>query len=152
MTEKLSFSIVSPLETVFEQDVEMAVVPAHNGFIGILKDHVPLVSSLNPGIVKVYDNGRTEDSVVKSVFVSGGFVEVVPNKCVVLADEAIPIGELDEDKIMEHMEELKIALGKEENERAKELIRRKLRVKTAKIKAVRKRDSLTEGIREVEGL
>ena len=152
MTDKISFSIVSPVESVFEQDVEMAVIPAHNGAIGVLKDHVPMVASLTPGIVKVYENGRGESDLTKSIFVSGGFVEILPHKCVVLADEAIPVGELDESKISEHMEELRIALDKAENERSKELIRRQLRIKTAKIKAVRKRDSLTDGIKEVEGL
>lgn len=88
----LHFELVSPEKLVLSQDVEMAVLPGLEGDMGILQDHMPLISVLRPGIVTLMNGGRTEER----LFVEGGFVEVTRDSCIVLAEHATKIAELDE--------------------------------------------------------
>ena len=71
--------------------VEMVVVPGTEGNFGVLPGHAPLISSIRPGTIDVYE-GQT---VARRIFVVSGIAEVTPERCTVLADEALPPDELD---------------------------------------------------------
>src|SRR5690349_24471834 len=71
--------------------VEMVVVPGTEGNFGVLPGHAPLISSIRPGTIDVYE-GQT---ITRRIFVVSGIAEVTPERCTVLADEALPPGELD---------------------------------------------------------
>jgi F-type H+-transporting ATPase subunit epsilon len=58
---------------------------------GVLPRHTPMISNVRPGVLKVYENGQVTDR----IFVAGGFAEVTPTRCTVLADEAAPVAEID---------------------------------------------------------
>jgi F-type H+-transporting ATPase subunit epsilon len=87
----IKFEIVTPERQVLKENVTQVSVPTRNGEITILPHHIPLVSVLVPGVIEVkLPNGESE---VMSV--SGGFIEVLQNKVVILADTAERAAEID---------------------------------------------------------
>ena len=100
---KISFDLVSPEILVFNDEVGMIIVPGKDGDFGVLPGHSKVMSSLRPGRVMVY----TEDkNLLKSFFVSGGFVEVNPEKCIVLAESVDDVSLLDKTAIQKSIEDL----------------------------------------------
>ena len=93
MADHVKFELVSPEKLLLSKDVAMVVVPGGEGNFGVLPGHSLLISTVRPGIIDVYADDQR--SVSQRIFVSGGFVEVTPERCTVLADEALPIGEID---------------------------------------------------------
>jgi F-type H+-transporting ATPase subunit epsilon len=91
---KVAFELVSPERLLLSEEVDMVVVPGEEGDFGVLVRHAPLISTLRPGVIKVHDGG----SVTEQIFVAGGFAEVTPQRCTVLAEEAMPVGEIDRAK------------------------------------------------------
>ena len=92
METTISFDLVSPENLVFNDKVGMIIVPGKEGDIGILPGHSKLLSSLRPGRVMVYGESK---NLLKSFFVSAGFVEINPEKCIVLAEEVQEMTALD---------------------------------------------------------
>jgi len=107
MSEKtIKFEIVTPERVVLKQEILQVSVPTMSGEITILPDHIPLVSILKPGIIEL----KKTDNVIEIMSVSGGFIEVLHDKIVILADTAERAEELDEARIHEahkRAEELK---------------------------------------------
>jgi F-type H+-transporting ATPase subunit epsilon len=85
------FELVSPEKLVFSGDVEAVVIPGTEGEFTVLKDHAPLISTMKPGIVVI------EEAPAKKLqlFVRGGFAEVGPSGLTILAEQTIPLAELD---------------------------------------------------------
>jgi F-type H+-transporting ATPase subunit epsilon len=83
------FDLVSPEQLVFSGEVEHVVVPGTEGEFGVLAGHAPLVAMLRPGILKIL--GTDE----QRILVTGGFAEVTADALTVLADRAVPVGEVD---------------------------------------------------------
>ena len=104
MEKVILFDLVSPEKLVFNDKVGMIIVPGKDGDIGVLPGHSKLLSSLRPGRVMVYSEGK---NLLKSFFVSAGFVEINPEKCIVLAEEVSEMSDLDKNAIEEQMRELK---------------------------------------------
>ena len=100
---KISFDLVSPENLIFNDEVGMIIVPGKDGDFGILPGHSKVMSSLRPGRVMVY---REDKNLLKSFFVSGGFVEVNPEKCIVLAESVDDISHLDKTAIQKTIEDL----------------------------------------------
>ena len=86
----LHLEIITPERRVYEDDVDMVVAPASEGYVGILPHHVPLFTTLGPGEFKVKKGGVKE---VLAVF--GGFMDVRGDRVVVLTDAAEPAEEID---------------------------------------------------------
>ena len=114
MKSKISFDLVSPEQLVFNDMVEMIIVPGKDGDIGVLPGHSKLLSSLRPGRVMVYAEDK---KILKSFFVSAGFVEVNPEKCIVLAEEVYEMNNLDKNNIETQLRELE----KKEDNQSKQL-------------------------------
>jgi len=93
MADKVRFELVSPEKLLLSEDVAMVVVPGGEGNFGVLPGHALLISTVRPGIIDVYQERMTDIS--QRIFVSGGFAEVTPERCTVLADEALPVAEID---------------------------------------------------------
>lgn len=91
MAETTKFELVSPERLVLSRDVEMVVVPGSEGYFGVLPRHAPMISTLAPGVIDIYQGG----AVVDRIFVAGGFAEVTETRCTVLAEEAVPLAEVD---------------------------------------------------------
>lgn len=93
MAEKLQFELVSPEKLLLSEAVAMVVVPGGEGNFGVLPGHALLISTVRPGVIDVYADEQTD--ITERIFVSGGFAEVTPERCTVLADEAVPMSALD---------------------------------------------------------
>jgi F-type H+-transporting ATPase subunit epsilon len=91
MAERVQFELVTPERLLLSEMVEMVVVPGTEGNFGVLPGHTPLISSIRPGTIDVYE-GQT---IARRIFVVSGIAEVTPERCTVLADEALPPDELD---------------------------------------------------------
>lgn len=84
------FELVSPERLLFAGEVDSVVVPASEGQITVLKDHAPFMSTMKPGVVEVSDGARTQ-----RLFVRGGFADVSAKGLTILAEQAVPVEELD---------------------------------------------------------
>jgi len=93
----IKFEIVTPERIVLKEEALQVTIPTQSGEITILPDHIPLVSILIPGVIEL-KKSTGENEVIS---VSGGFVEVLKNKIVILADTAELAVELDEQRIEE---------------------------------------------------
>jgi F-type H+-transporting ATPase subunit epsilon len=102
---KITFELVSPERLLLSQQVDMVVVPGSEGFFGVLIGHTPLISTLKPGVIDVYDGGR----IIERIFVGGGFAEATPDRCVVLAETAVPVAEIDRARVVERIQEIRAA-------------------------------------------
>ena len=111
MEATISFDLVSPEQLVFNDKAGMIIVPGKEGDIGVLPGHSKLLSSLRSGRVMVYGEDK---QLLKSFFLSGGFVEINPEKCIVLAEEVFEMNSLNKSEIEKQVQEL-------ENETSDEL-------------------------------
>jgi len=91
MADRVQFELVTPERLLLSEMVEMVVVPGTEGNFGVLPGHAPLISSIRPGMIDVYE-GQT---ITRRIFVVSGIAEVTAERCTVLADEALPPEELD---------------------------------------------------------
>ena len=89
--ERVEFELVTPERLVISRGVDMVVVPGTEGDFGVLPGHTPMVSTVRPGVVNVYQGNE----IVERMFVAGGFAEVTAARCTVLADRAVAVDELD---------------------------------------------------------
>ena len=99
----ISFDLVSPEQLLFNDEAGMIIVPGKDGDIGVLPRHSKVLSSLRPGRVMVYGENK---NLLKSFFVTGGFVEINPEKCTVLAEGVNEISDLDKSSIQQQIQEL----------------------------------------------
>ena len=82
--------VVSPERLLLSRPVDMVVIPAYEGEMGVLERHAPMIVLLRGGTVRLYQGGQVTDT----LFVSGGFAEITPERVTVLADEAWPVAEV----------------------------------------------------------
>ena len=96
MPDTLKLEIVTPYSTVFSEDVEMVTLPAVEGQIGILPQHVPLITQVEPGEIIVQAGGHE-----RHLAVGEGIVEVSSTRVVIATDMAIPAEQIDEAMVEE---------------------------------------------------
>jgi len=86
----VALEIVSPEKLLLSRDVEMVVIPASEGEMGVLPKHAPMIVLLRGGTIVIHEGGKVTDR----LYVSGGFAEITPERCTVLADEAVKVAEV----------------------------------------------------------
>ncbi len=99
----IAFDLVSPENLIFNDEVGMIIVPGKDGDFGVLPGHSKVMSSLRPGRVMVYGEDK---NLLKAFFVSGGFAEVNPEKCIVLAESVDEINSLEKSSIEKEIQNL----------------------------------------------
>ena len=104
MAETTLFELVSPERLIMSKDVSMVVVPGSEGLFGVLPRHTSMLSALAPGIVDIYE----EDIITERLFVVNGFAEVTGDRCTVLAEDVIPIEELNPDELEKKIEVMRV--------------------------------------------
>ena len=109
----ISFDLVSPENLIFNDEVGMIIVPGKDGDFGVLPGHSKVMSSLRPGRVMVYGEDK---NLLKAFFVSGGFAEVNPEKCIVLAESVDEINSIEKSSIEKEIQDLEV----QDNDNAKE--------------------------------
>ena len=122
---KISFDLVSPENLIFNDEVGMIIIPGKDGDLGVLPGHSKVMSSLRPGRVMVYGEDK---NLLKAFFVSGGFAEINPEKCIVLAESVDEINSLEKSTIEKEIQDL----DGQDNDIAKE----KLSIARAKINSI----------------
>ena len=125
MSEEYSVEIVNPEKSFLSKnDVTEVVVPAFEGEIGILKDHISIISFLKPGIIKIFSKSGEE-----SFYVNDGIIEFKNNNLSILTSLILSLKDIDKEKISEIQktteEELK---NTEINDQEKYLLDQKLEV------------------------
>jgi len=91
MVDKIAFDLVSPERLLLSDAADMVTVPGTEGYMGVMAGHAPIISTLRPGTITV--QGATEGDI--RYFVRGGFTEITTQKIKVLAEEAIPLAEVN---------------------------------------------------------
>jgi len=95
-----TLSIVTPEHILFEEEVESIIVPGAKGYLGVLANHAPLITPIEPGKMTVRKSASTE--IIMAI--SGGFLEVSHNKATVLADAVEYADEIDIERARAAME------------------------------------------------
>jgi F-type H+-transporting ATPase subunit epsilon len=90
MAEPFQFELVSPERLLLSGPVDQVVVPGSEGYFTVLKGHAPFMSTLRPGVVEVI---RGEGDI--RIFVRGGFADVSGDGLTILAEQALPLDEVD---------------------------------------------------------
>ncbi|NDH62329.1 MAG: ATP synthase F1 subunit epsilon [Alphaproteobacteria bacterium] len=83
---KFNFRLVMPERELLAIEADMVVVPGSEGDFGVLHGHAPLISTVRPGVLEVFQGSKVD----QRFLLVGGFAEVTPDRCTVLADEALP--------------------------------------------------------------
>jgi F-type H+-transporting ATPase subunit epsilon len=121
MAEKIPFEIVSPERLLVSDAADMVTVPGAEGDFGVMAGHMPLISMLRPGVIDVRGGAKSGDM---RLFVLGGFAEAKPDRLTVLAEEAIPMAQIDaaalEQRIRNTEEDLVLLKNEVDRSRAAE--------------------------------
>lgn len=133
MAEKTAFDLVSPERVLLSEDVEMVVVPGGDGYFGVLKGHAPLLSTVLPGVIDVYE---TRPTISQRLFVAGGFAEVTADRCVILAESAIPLEDIDQAQVDQEIRDLEEDLADAKSDEEKVRVSGLLTIAKAKKTAV----------------
>jgi len=112
MAKTMQCNVVSAEESIFEGSVSMLIAAGSEGDLGITPGHAPLITGLQPGPVRVVKEDGEEDV----FYVSGGFLEVVPNTVTVLADTALRAADLDEAAALEAQERVRKEMAEQSAE------------------------------------
>ena len=125
MSEEYSVEIVNPEKSFLSKnDVTEVVVPAFEGEIGILKDHISIISFLKPGIIKIFSKSGEE-----SFYVNDGIIEFKNNNLSILTSLILNLKDIDKEKISEIQKSAEEELNKSDiNDQEKYLLDQKLEV------------------------
>ena len=92
---KVTFRLVMPERELLATEADMVVVPGSEGDFGVLHGHAPLISTVRPGVLEVFQGNKVE----QRFLVVGGIAEVTPERCTVLADEATPFEQVTPEQL-----------------------------------------------------
>ena len=125
MSVEFKVEIVNPEKSFLsKEDVTEVVVPAFDGEIGILKDHIPIISFLKPGIIKVLKNNEED-----SYYVEDGILEFKDNNLSILTSSIIKVSDLSKDKIENLISDAeKVSLQENLDDQSKFIIDQKIEV------------------------
>ena len=104
MSEKFTIEIISPDRLILKKDVSEVVLPSFEGEMGILKDHIPLITFLRPGLIKIVE--ETE----KILFVEDGTVEFVNNNLLILTSTAKELSDLNQNYVNKLISESEVKM------------------------------------------
>lgn len=118
MADRIAFDVVSPERLLLSDQAEMVTVPGADGDFGVMAGHMPLISTLRPGVIDVRGGDTSGNS---RFFVLGGFAETSPVKLTILAEEAIPMERIDRDVLEQRIRntEEDLAMAKTDADRAR---------------------------------
>jgi F-type H+-transporting ATPase subunit epsilon len=121
MADKISFDLVSPERLLLSDEADMVTVPATEGYMGVMAGHAPVVTTLRAGMIDV-----SKDGTDTKFFIRGGFAEISAAKITVLAEDAVPMSEMDlavlDQRIRDAEENVIAAKSDNEKQRASETL------------------------------
>ena len=95
MADNFHFELVSPERLLLSEIVAEVVIPATEGEMTVMANHAPTMTTIKPGLIKV----RSASGAKQNYVVFGGFVDILPTGCTLLAESAIPVEELNRDEL-----------------------------------------------------
>ena len=131
----LHIDVVSAEEAIYSGEAEFVVLPGEAGELGIYPRHMPLITRIKPGAVRIQPAGGGEEQLI---FVAGGILEVQPKVITVLADTAIRGADLDEAKANEALQKAKDAMAKAQDKAEIATLQGEFAMMAAQIAAIRK--------------
>ena len=128
-----NFDLVSPERRLLSEPAKMVIVPGEEGDFGVLPGHSALVATIRPGIVEIHS---AENGEVRRIFIAGGFADVTPTSCTILAEEAISVTDLNQEALEKSLVNLgeDLTLAKDDIERAR--VTKKINLAKAKVLAI----------------
>ncbi len=106
MSEKFNFEIVRPDKKILSEEVEEVTLPCYEGQLTILKNHIPIITFLRPGLIEIDNKNK--------IFIEDGTVEFYKNNLLVLSTSATNLESLDKNEIKEKIEDAQKQLSKNE--------------------------------------
>jgi F-type H+-transporting ATPase subunit epsilon len=128
-----NFELVSPERKLISGAAKLVVIPGEEGDFGVLPGHSALVATIRPGVVEIT---MADGSATQRIFIAGGFADVSPGNCTVLAEEAVNVNDLNQADLEQTIRNLTedLTLAKDDIEKAR--ISRKLTLARAKLQGV----------------
>ena len=127
--------VVSAEESIYSGEAEFVVLPGESGELGIYPRHIPLITRIKPGAVRIKPAGGGEEQLI---FVAGGILEIQPKVITVLADTAIRGADLDEAKANEALKKAEEARAKAKDKQELATVEGELSSLAAQLAAIRK--------------
>jgi F-type H+-transporting ATPase subunit epsilon len=121
---KVAFQLVMPERLLASGEADMVVVPGGEGDFGVQPGKSPLISTVRPGVVRVYQDGKVSESYL----VAGGFAEATPTSCTVLAEEAQALGEVSAENMAQRVRDAEAAVASAEGAAGKAVAEKALKV------------------------
>jgi F-type H+-transporting ATPase subunit epsilon len=131
VADKVAFQLVAPERLLASAEVDMVVVPGSEGDFGVLPQHSLFMSTLRPGVIETYEGGQVSGR----IFVGGGFAEVNARGCTVLAEEAMPVAEIDLERARARLAAAQDDLRDAADDPARARFEREIRIAEAQIQA-----------------
>ena len=125
-------SVVTQVKKILEQEAGYLRLRTSEGDVGILPNHAPFVAELSMGKMEIESPNKDKRDIY---FLSGGFLEISNNQATVIADEILPIEEIDIESEQTLVENLKKELEKVSTEEEKKKLQKHLKISLAKIDA-----------------
>jgi F-type H+-transporting ATPase subunit epsilon len=117
MAQSFQFELVSPERLLVSDQVESVIIPGAEGEMTVMASHAPVMTTIKPGVVTVKSASGTEERYV----VFGGFADVLPSGCTLLAESAVAVKDIDRADIARRIQEAKedVADAKTDEHRTK---------------------------------
>jgi F-type H+-transporting ATPase subunit epsilon len=131
----IHIDVVSAEESIYSGEAEFVVLPGESGELGIYPRHIPLITRIKPGAVRIKPAGGGEEQLI---FVAGGILEIQPKLITVLADTAIRGADLDEAKANEALKHAEEARAKAKDKQELATVEGELSSLAAQLAAIRK--------------
>jgi len=131
----IHIDVVSAEESIYSGEAEFVVLPGEAGELGIYPRHVPLITRIKPGALRIKPAGGGEEQLI---FVAGGILEVQPKVITVLADTAIRGADLDEAKANEALRKAEEARARAKDKQELATVEGELSMLAAQLAAIRK--------------
>ena len=110
--DKFKLEFVTPEKSLLSSEVEQVIIPGSEGEFTILADHSPMISSLKPGLIRIYEDSSSE---AITYFVTDGFIDMASNNLTILAQSVIEKSEITSDKLNEIIESFQKEVDSTEN-------------------------------------
>lgn len=127
-----TFELVSPERKLMSGPAQLVVIPGEEGDFGVLAGHSALVATIRPGVVEITMEGEAP----QRIFIAGGFADVSPTNCTVLAEEAVMLSDLNQADLEQTIRNLTEDLTIAKDELEKSRISRKLALTRAKLQGL----------------
>ena len=108
MSDKFTVEIISPIKSIIKSDTSEVVIPSYEGEMGILKNHIPIITFLRPGVIKIINE------IERNYFVEDGTVEFVDDNLLILTSTAKDVNNFDKTEIDGIISEAEKKIGNSE--------------------------------------